>query len=249
MGLHQRTLAEQRCHPSRTSVSTPQPADSGWRGAAEGWPLVARAEECLPGLGRGVTVVGTPVYITHERPSSTARDNRSVPAAEVRTVTTVDDALRKDLLACWVDVTNAGGAVGFVPPVTEGNVAPVLDKTLDGVAAGRDVVAVLQVDGEVAGFAVLVGSWSPLRRHWATVMRVQVHPSRQGTGLGGVLMRGVHDIARSRGLEFLYLGVRGGTGTEGFYRRLGYEEVGRVAGAIRMAPGDDREEILLVHRL
>jgi GNAT superfamily N-acetyltransferase len=172
-----------------------------------------------------------------------------VPDVEVRTATTVDDALRKDLLACWVDVTNSGGAVGFVPPVTEEDVGPVLDKTLYGVTAGRDIIAVLQVDGDVAGFAVLVGSWSPLRRHWATVIRVQVHPSRQGTGLGGALMRGVHDIARSRGLEFLYLGVRGGTGTEGFYRGLGYEEVGRVPGAIRMAPGDDREEILLVHRL
>ena len=172
-----------------------------------------------------------------------------MPVAGVRAITAVDDALRKDLLACWIDVTNAGGAVGFVPPVTEEDVAPVLDKTLEGVAVGRDVLAVLQVDGETAGFAVLVGSWSPLRRHWVTVVRVQVHPSHQGTGLGRVLMRGIHDIARSRGCEFLYLGVRGGTGTEGFYKALGYEEVGRVPGAIRIADGDDREEILLVHRL
>jgi GNAT superfamily N-acetyltransferase len=172
-----------------------------------------------------------------------------VPAAEVRAVTAVDDALRKDLLTCWTDVSNAGGAVGFVPPVGFDDVAPVLDKLLEGVHAGRDVLALLTVDGATAGFAVLVGSWSPLRRHWATVLRVQVHPSHQGSGLGRVLMAGVHDIARSRDWEFLYLSARGGTGVDGFYRRLGYQELGRLPGAIRMAPGDDRDEIMLACRL
>ena len=34
-------------------------------------------------------------------------------------------------------------------------------------------------------------------------------------------------------------------GVDGFYRGLGYHEVGRMPGAIRVAPGDDREEILM----
>ena len=82
-----------------------------------------------------------------------------------------------------------------------------------------------------------------------TVLRVQVRPELQGKGLGRVLMAGVHDIARERGLEFLHLGARDGSGADEFYRRLGYEEVGRMPGAIRVAPGDDRDEILLVCRL
>ena len=169
--------------------------------------------------------------------------------SEVRAVTEVDDALRQELLSCWVDVSNAGGAVGFVPPVTEDDVVPLLDKLLEGVASGRDVLALLTVDREIAGFAALVGSSSPLRRHWATVLRVQVHPSYQGRGLGRDLMTGVHRIAAERGWEFLYLTARGGTGVDGFYRGLGYREVGRLPGAIRVAPGDDREEILLACRL
>ena len=159
----------------------------------------------------------------------------------------VDDVLRDELLSCWTDVSNAGGAVGFVPPVTRDDVAPVLARLLEGVHSGRDVLAVLTVDGATAGWAALVGSLSPLRRHWATVLRVQVHPSRQGQGLGRVLMTGVHDIARQRGWEFLYLTARGGTGVEAFYRGLGYQEAGRLPGAIRVAPDDDRDEILL-HR-
>ncbi len=170
-------------------------------------------------------------------------------AVDVTAVTAVDDALRAQLLTCWTEVTNAGGAVGFVPPVTEDDVSPVLDKLLEGVHSGHDVLALLTVDGDVAGFAAIVGSSSPLRRHWAMVLRVQVHPSRQGTGLGRVLMNGVHDIARGRGWEFLSLSARGGTGVDGFYRGLGYTEFGRLPGAIRVAPGDDRDEILLTVRL
>lgn len=172
-----------------------------------------------------------------------------MPAADVRAVTAVDDALRAELLTCWVDVTNAGGAVGFVPPVTADDVAPVLDRLLEGVVSGRDALCVLTDDGATAGFAALVGSSSPLRRHWGTVLRVQVHPSRQGAGLGRVLMEGVHRIAVERGWEFVSLTARGGTGVDAFYRGLGYTEVGRLPGAIRVAPGDDRDEILLVRRL
>ena len=163
----------------------------------------------------------------------------------VRAVSAVDDVLRDELLTCWTDVSNAGGAVGFVPPVSRDDVAPVLGRLLEGVHSGRDVLAVLAVDGATAGWAALVGSQSPLRRHWATVLRVQVHPSRQGQGLGRVLMAGVHDIARQRGWAFLSLTARGGTGVDAFYRGLGYSEVGRLPGAIRVAPDDDRDEILL----
>jgi GNAT superfamily N-acetyltransferase len=168
-----------------------------------------------------------------------------VSDVEVRAVSAVDDVLRGELLACWTDVSNAGGAVGFVPPVTQDDVAPVLVHLLAGVHSGRDVLAVLTVDGATVGWAALVGSLSPLRRHWATVLRVQVHPTQQGSGLGRVLMTGVHEIARQRGWEFLSLTARGGTGVDAFYRGLGYREVGRLPGAIRVAPDDDRDEILL----
>ena len=173
----------------------------------------------------------------------------SAAHAAVRAVSVVDDRLRAELLTCWTDVSNDGGAVGFVPPVTEDDVAPVLDKLLEGVTSGRDVLAVLTVDDETAGFAVLVGSWSPLRAHWGTVLRVQVHPARQGLGLGRTLMTGVHDIARDRSWEFVHLTARGGTGVDAFYRGLGYVEIGRLSGAIRLAPGDDRDEIIMACRL
>ena len=60
-----------------------------------------------------------------------------------------------------------------------------------------------------------------------------------------------HSRARSRSASVGGRGVtaRAGTGVDGFYRGLGHAEVGRLPGAIRVAPGDDRDEIIMACRL
>jgi GNAT superfamily N-acetyltransferase len=48
------------------------------------------------------------------------------------------DGLQAEIVACWTDVTNAGGSVGFVPPVAMDDVLPVAVRSLAAVAAGHD---------------------------------------------------------------------------------------------------------------
>jgi hypothetical protein len=48
------------------------------------------------------------------------------------------------------------------------------------------------------------------------------------------------------GLSQLHLTVRGGTGLEKFYGRLGWREVKRWPRALRLDDGDDRDEVLMV---
>jgi GNAT superfamily N-acetyltransferase len=119
------------------------------------------------------------------------------------------------------------------------------------VQRAQDVLGVLRrgPGGPAVGMGILVVSQSQLRRHWRTVLRVMVAPELQGTGAGRTLLEGLQDLARSLGAEHLVLSVRGGTGTEGFYARFGYEQFGRHPAAIRVAPGDDRDELLLFKRL
>ena len=76
-----------------------------------------------------------------------------------------------------------------------------------------------------------------------------VHPRPQGTGAGIVLMTGLHGLAVDLGLEHLQLTIRDGHHLEDFYQRFGYRVVGAHPGAIRVAPGDDRDEIMLVAAL
>ena len=180
-----------------------------------------------------------------------ASDSAATPAAftVVPSAQAADRALRRELLETWIDVTNAGGAVGFTAPADEAAIARTLDQALERVADGRDVLGILRQGERAVGMGILVGGGSPLRAHWRTVLRVMVHPSLQSTGAGRRLLEGLHGIARELGLEHLVLSVRGGTGIEGFYARFGYTVFGRHPGAIRIAPGDDRDEILMVLRL
>lgn len=48
----------------------------------------------------------------------------------------VDPALRDGVTELWTEVSNAGGAVGFVPPVTAEDIRPELVKHLVAMAEG-----------------------------------------------------------------------------------------------------------------
>jgi GNAT superfamily N-acetyltransferase len=69
-----------------------------------------------------------------------------------------------------------------------------------------------------------------------------VRPGMQGRGYGAALLREAATVGRRLGWEALHLTVRDGTGVERFYQAHGYREVGRLPGALRVAPGDDRDE-------
>jgi ribosomal protein S18 acetylase RimI-like enzyme len=72
-----------------------------------------------------------------------------------------------------------------------------------------------------------------------------VAPTAQGLGYGRALVTEAAAVARAMDLSALQVTVRGGTGTEAFYSRLGYREVGRLPGALRVGPGDVRDEFVM----
>lgn len=161
------------------------------------------------------------------------------------------DALRTDLVDCWVAVTNAGGAVGLLPPATVGDAQPLAQQTFSRVGPdGPDDLLVLHVDGELAGWAVLAARGTPLTRHWRTIGRLQVRPELQGRGLGVALVEAAVRHGRVElGLDALHLTVRDGTGLDRFYERLGFGRVGRLPSSLRLGPGDYRDELYYVRML
>jgi GNAT superfamily N-acetyltransferase len=163
----------------------------------------------------------------------------------------VDEELREEILALWADVSNAGGAVGFVPPVTPEEIRPDMDAALAAVAGGRRRLIVgRDEEGRVAATAFVAYNTHRLMAHWVWVYTVMVHPRYQGRGHGRTLMAAVERAARSfPGIEAIRLTCRGGTGADAFYSACGYKEVGRVPAAIRVAPGDDRDDIIMLRAL
>jgi GNAT superfamily N-acetyltransferase len=155
--------------------------------------------------------------------------------------------LRDGIAALWTDVSNAGGAVGFVPPVTREDVRPDLLRHLTAMAEGRERLVVgRDADGRVRATAFLALNSHRLMRHWLWVYTVMVHPGLQGQGAGRGLMSAVADAAESfDGIRGIRLTCRSGTGVRRFYEACGYKEVGRVPGAIKVADDDFRDDITM----
>ena len=155
------------------------------------------------------------------------------------------DKLRAEIVRLWVEVTNAGGAVGFVAPVTTDDVWPTADAAFAGVESRVDHLLIGVDDGRLVALLFVTDNRFPLKDHWRVLKRVMVTPGSQGNGYGAALMREAAAVGRKMGLAGLQVTVRGGQGIEGFYTRLGYAEVGRLPGALRVADGDDRDEIFM----
>ena len=159
----------------------------------------------------------------------------------------VGDGLRQDIIDCWVMVTNAGGAAGFpFPPVDATIVAPVASDLIASLSP--DSRLIVAHAGEVlAGWVHLHRHPNPVIAHWGTISHLQTLPALRGQGVGSALMTSARQIARQQmGLEQLHLAARGGMGLEHFYARLGWREIGRWPRALRLAPDDDRDEILMI---
>lgn len=159
----------------------------------------------------------------------------------------IDVQLRDGLCTLWADVTNAGGAIGFVPPVTPDAIRQDLLTHLVSVDAGRTRMLVGRDEhGAIAAGAFLALNTHRLKRHWCSVYTVMVHPSLQGKGYGRDLMAAIEKAARGMdGITALRLTCRGGLGLERFYAACGYREVGRLPGAIKVADGDLRDDVTL----
>ncbi|MFE9920044.1 GNAT family N-acetyltransferase [Streptomyces sp. NPDC005774] len=160
----------------------------------------------------------------------------------------VTPELRDSILELWVDVTNVGGAVGFVPPITLEAVRPELLRQFMAMEEQRSRLLVgFDEEGRVAATAFLTLNTHRLMTHWIWLYTVMVHPRHQGKGYGRDLLAAAERAARALpGVEAIRLTCRGGLGLEHFYGSCGYKEVGRVPGAIRVAPDDDRDDVVLL---
>jgi RimJ/RimL family protein N-acetyltransferase len=158
---------------------------------------------------------------------------------------------REEVLDLWCRVNDAGGSVGFLPGADRDDVSSALTRHESDMSAGLAVLGELRDPaGGLLGLGWWVRSPSPLMEHGLWLYRLMVDPRRQGRNLGRILLAGLHRIAREiPGVDLVALDYRSGHGLGGFYERCGYTEVGRIPGAVRVGPGDDRDDVFMSMRL
>ncbi|MBT2427273.1 GNAT family N-acetyltransferase [Streptomyces sp. ISL-112] len=179
--------------------------------------------------------------------------SETVPSTVIAQLSRPHDAtetVRRSLIACWTAVVNAGGAVVPMgcplPPVTQASLRPAVGRIARELSPDHSRLLVARVDGTLAGWLLLRREAHPLAAHCGVLNHVQTHVHFRGRGIGAAMMRHAQGVARDEmGLERLQLAVRSGLGLEEFYRKAGWAEVGRWPGALRVAHGDDRDEILM----
>ncbi|MFF4607323.1 GNAT family N-acetyltransferase [Streptomyces sp. NPDC001339] len=172
----------------------------------------------------------------------------SIQLHQATTPHAVGPQLRSQLIDCWIEVTNAGGAAGFpFPPIDAQQAAPGVDAIIDSLAPDTCRLVMALAGGELVGWLNIRCDTFALVAHWGTLHHVQTRPAIRGRGVGAALVDEARRIAREEmGLEQLRLAARGGMGLEDFYGRLGWKEIGRWPGALRLSPDDDRDEVLMV---
>lgn len=107
---------------------------------------------------------------------------------------------------------------------------------------GRGTARVLEVDGQVAGVALLVAT---MDRGEMRLASIAVDPDHQGEGLGRRLLGDAMEAARDRGARRMILEVRvGNRRAQRLYADEGFDVVDRLEGyyvdgedALRMARG------------
>ena len=224
---------------------------------------VALAAEWLPGMPvRAVVRDGHEASLrTAERAglarAGTLRHPDDLPEEEPSVMLEAPQVHRLDrvenpdeVVDLWQRVNDAGGSVGFTPGAPRSQVEAALRRHEDEMAAGLAFLGVLRdPSGALLGLGWWTRSRTPLLAHTRWLYRLMVDPSQQGRNLGRILMGGLHRLARSDGAELLTLDYRSGSGVGAFYARCGYTEVGRIPGAIRVAPGDDRDDVIMTRRV
>ncbi|MFP5022207.1 GNAT family N-acetyltransferase [Pseudonocardia phyllosphaerae] len=148
----------------------------------------------------------------------------------------------------WITVTEAGGAVDFVPGWDPGEIRDLAAATIAAVAAGTTRMIVAG-DPAAPDGTVFLAPGSGIAAHRADVQRLMVRPELQGNGLGGALLEAAVADARELGFTMLTLGARGGTPLPHFYADRGFTEYGRLGGGVRLSADDDRDVHLFVRYL
>lgn len=199
---------------------------------------------------RGVAESSGLIHVPEDDHEARGTAWRVLESPYVKVFDSLPAKARDRVVGLWERVNAGGGAVGFGPHATREDVEEEMDRRAQALSAGSlKGVALMSPTGDLLGVGFLRRASNPLMSHVRNVEVVMVEPEQRGLSLGRHLMAGIHRTAREEGVEILTLDYRDGLGLGDFYESLGYTEVGRHAGLIRVAEGDDRDGVMMMRRI
>jgi len=162
----------------------------------------------------------------------------SPTSTRIRTITAAElESVLPDLVQIFRDVVNGGVPLGFLAPITLQTAHEYWLSVVPELEAGTRILLVAQNDGGVLGSGQLALAQRPNSQHRAELQKLFVARAARGMGIGQLLMQALEDVALEHGRTLIQLNTRVGLDAVGFYRRLGYREVGVIPGWTKDAEG------------
>jgi GNAT superfamily N-acetyltransferase len=155
----------------------------------------------------------------------------TLTSTRIRTISASElDGVLPDLVQIFRDVVNGGIPLGYLAPITLQTSHEYWLSTVPELKAGTRLLLVAYNDGGVLGSGQLELAQRPNSRHRAQVQKLFVARAARGQGIGKLLMRALHDLALEHGRTLIQLNTRVGFDAVGFYKALGYREIGVIPG-------------------
>ncbi|WP_116813499.1 GNAT family N-acetyltransferase [Steroidobacter cummioxidans] len=159
------------------------------------------------------------------------------------------EARRSELAEILVDCVDNGASVSFMAPMSRQKAEAFWSGVAQQVRDGRCELLALTAEGRWVGTTILVTGLPENQPHRAEVSKVLVHSSMRGRGFGKLLMQSVETRAQALGKTLLVLDTVPEMTAYHLYRRMGWNEVGRVPGFALMPDGAPCDTAFFYKRL
>ncbi len=139
-----------------------------------------------------------------------------------------DEADIAALAAVHLDAIASGASVSFMADTPPGEVLAFWREAA-GSRRQATILVARDAAGRIVGTVQLQPAWAPNQPHRAEVAKLLVDCQARRRGLGEALMLAIEERALAMGFTLLTLDTASGD-ADRLYRRLGWEEVGRIPG-------------------
>ncbi|WP_189704523.1 GNAT family N-acetyltransferase [Streptomyces anandii] len=135
----------------------------------------------------------------------------------------------EELARLLVDTVADGASVGFLAPLSAIEAAHWWRERVAGVSEGRLAVwTAHDGEGRTVGTVSLAFPDKPNSRHRAELVKLMVHRSARGEGLGRRLLNTAERAAAEAGVTLLHLDTETGSAAERLYDSAGWTRVGAI---------------------
>lgn len=153
------------------------------------------------------------------------------------------------LIALLQETVAAGTPMGFFAPLSDKMARDYWLSIVPEIESGSRVLLAAYDKGRLVGSGQLALAQRQNSSHRAELQKLFVATAARGQGVGKALVDALHEVALRDGRHLIMLNTRRGIPAEGFYKALGYLEVGVMPGWTIGSSGERYDHVELYREL